>query len=84
MNTTNSIRIGADVGGTFTDVILINGRGELWTHKLPSTPPDFERAVLQTVDHLLAAAGLQGEAVTEVAVEAVEAAEVAEVVEALV
>src|SRR5262245_51086285 len=63
----NTIRIGADVGGTFTDVILLNANGDLWTHKLPSTPPNFEQAVLQAIDHLLAVAGMDGGAVTEVA-----------------
>ena len=38
---TNSIRIGADVGGTFTDIILMNDAGNIWRHKVPSTPPDF-------------------------------------------
>jgi N-methylhydantoinase A len=36
-------RMGADVGGTFTDVILMEDEGRIWTHKAPSTPPDFEQ-----------------------------------------
>ncbi len=63
----NSIRIGADVGGTFTDVILIDGTGNLWTHKVPSTSPDFERAVLSAIEHLLRTAEAPGTAVSEVA-----------------
>ena len=47
------MRIGADVGGTFTDVVLIDASGNIWTHKVPSTPPDFERAVLNAIEHLL-------------------------------
>lgn len=39
------LRVGIDVGGTFTDVIL-EGGGTSRALKLPSTPPDFERAVL--------------------------------------
>ena len=35
------------------DVILLDSSGQLWTHKLPSTPPDFEQAVLQAIAHLL-------------------------------
>ena len=34
------IRIGADVGGTFTDVLLLDSTGKIWTQKVPSTPPD--------------------------------------------
>ena len=62
-----SIRIGADVGGTFTDVVLIDAAGKVWTHKLPSTPPDFERAVLAGIEQLLGTAEAQGRAVGEVA-----------------
>ena len=63
----DSFRIGADVGGTFTDVVLLSATGDLWTHKLPSTPPHFERAVLQGIDHVLQAAGLTGDQVSAVA-----------------
>jgi N-methylhydantoinase A len=63
----NSIRIGADVGGTFTDVVAIDDQGHVWTHKAPSTPPHFERAVLDAVERLLAQQGAAGSAVTEVA-----------------
>ena len=62
-----SIRIGADIGGTFTDVVFIDTAGEIWTHKLPSTPPDFERAVLAGIGHLLEAAAAEGKWVGEVA-----------------
>ena len=53
MTNQNTMRIGADVGGTFTDVVLIDANGNLWTHKVPSTPPNFERAVLNAIEHLL-------------------------------
>jgi N-methylhydantoinase A len=49
-----SVRIGADVGGTFTDVILMDGEGNIRSYKLPSTPPDYEQAVLSGIEHLLA------------------------------
>ncbi len=61
------MRIGADVGGTFTDVILLDDQGNIWTYKVPSTPPDFEQAVLQASAHLLQRAGVGGTAVGEVA-----------------
>lgn len=64
---TISIRIGADVGGTFTDVVLVDGAGQVHTCKLPSTPPDFERAVIAAVARLLGEAGAPGEAVAGVA-----------------
>jgi N-methylhydantoinase A len=44
--------LGVDTGGTFTDLVLIDGR-EVRTHKLPSTPDDPSRAVLEGLRHLL-------------------------------
>ena len=61
------MRIGADVGGTFTDVVLIDGEGRVYTHKAPSTPPDYERGVLDAVAHLLETAGTGGGQVRQVA-----------------
>lgn len=44
--------IGVDTGGTFTDLVMMQG-GSISTYKLPSTPDDPSRAVLQGVAHLL-------------------------------
>lgn len=63
----NTFRIGADVGGTFTDVVLIDASGNLWTHKVPSTPPNFERAVLNAIEHLLHTTDAAGTNISEVA-----------------
>lgn len=54
------MRIGADVGGTFTDVVLTDGAGRIWTHKLPSTPPDFEQAALAGIRRTLSRSGAAG------------------------
>ena len=67
MTNHNTMRIGADVGGTFTDVVLIDASGNIWTHKVPSTPPDFERAVLNAIEHLLRTTDAAGITVSEVA-----------------
>ncbi len=40
-------RIGIDVGGTFTDYLLLDGQGGTRAHKVLSTPDDPSRAVLQ-------------------------------------
>jgi len=48
------LRIGVDTGGTFTDLVLIDGEGAaVATHKLLSTPDDPARAVLGGIEALL-------------------------------
>jgi len=51
------LRIAADVGGTFTDVVVFLGDGEFATCKVPSTPDDYGRGV---IEGLLALAGELG------------------------
>jgi len=51
------VRVGVDVGGTFTDAVVA-ARGRLVTAKVPSTPADQSIGVLRAVDEALAAAGL--------------------------
>ena len=40
---------GVDTGGTFTDCVAIDEAGRLWTAKVPSTPPDFERGFFEGI-----------------------------------
>ena len=61
------MRIGAYVGGTFTDVVLMESSGRIRTSKVLSTPPDFEAAVLAAIEQMMMPAGLPGTAVQEVA-----------------
>ena len=47
-------RLGVDVGGTFTDAILLNeSTGEVRTGKVPSTPSDPSEGFLNVVDRML-------------------------------
>lgn len=62
-----AVRIGADVGGTFTDVVVLDGRGNPYTQKVPSTPPHFEKAVIQAIGAWLGSTGISGARVREVA-----------------
>jgi N-methylhydantoinase A len=48
--------LGVDVGGTFTDAVLVAG-GALHTAKAPTTPDDQSRGVMAAVDRALASAG---------------------------
>lgn len=50
------IRIGVDTGGTFTDFVIFAG-GRVLTLKLPSTPADPSRAILQGLGEFLEKGG---------------------------
>ena len=51
---TDRYRLGVDVGGTFTDAILLNeSTGEVRTGKVPSTPSDPSQGFLRVVDRML-------------------------------
>ena len=53
----NTLSIGVDTGGTFTDLVLLDrAAGSLAIHKLPTTPDDPAQGILQGIEALLAAA----------------------------
>ena len=48
-----SYRLGVDVGGTFTDLLLINEKtGTMWTAKVPSTPEDSSIGVFNGINRV--------------------------------
>jgi N-methylhydantoinase A/oxoprolinase/acetone carboxylase beta subunit len=58
--TDNTARIGADVGGTFTDVILQRADGSATIRKLLSTPPNYDAAVIEAVAGLTNGTPVEG------------------------
>ncbi|MBI3069650.1 MAG: hydantoinase/oxoprolinase family protein, partial [Betaproteobacteria bacterium] len=44
-----ALRIGADIGGTFTDLVFLRPAGGIDKRKVPSTPPDYSRAIVEGV-----------------------------------
>ncbi len=52
-------RIGVDIGGTFTDIVLFTDRGRTISRKTPSTPAHPEQAVLTGIRLALGDAGLE-------------------------
>ena len=52
-------RIGVDIGGTFTDLVLSDAGGRTWFDKRSSTPAQPEQAVLDGIVALLRRAGLE-------------------------
>ncbi len=57
------IRVGADVGGTFTDVVVQSDTGEVRVRKVLSTPPSYDVAVVEAVRDLLEDGDVIGEVV---------------------
>ncbi len=46
-------RLGVDVGGTFTDLLLVNEKsGQVFTAKVPSTPADQSIGVLNGIERV--------------------------------
>jgi N-methylhydantoinase A len=44
-----SYLVGIDIGGTFTDCAIVDGAGKLLTTKVPSTPGDFSRGMMDAL-----------------------------------
>src|SRR5688572_24035849 len=42
--------VGIDIGGTFTDCAIVDRAGKLLTTKVPSTPSDFSRGMMDALD----------------------------------
>ena len=45
-----SYLVGIDIGGTFTDCAIVDRAGKLLTTKVPSTPGDFSRGMMDALD----------------------------------
>ena len=57
-------RLGVDVGGTFTDLLLLDEEsGRFWRHKTPSTPHDSSEGIMAGVEAICGQAGTSPSAV---------------------
>ena len=43
------MRIATDIGGTFTDIVYIDGEGAIHVNKSHTTPPNFEQGVMDVI-----------------------------------
>jgi len=59
-----NVEVAVDIGGTFTDVVLLDGRGSLQKAKVLSTPPHFGRAVIDGLQTVLQTSGVDAPAIT--------------------
>ncbi len=60
-------RLGVDVGGTFTDLLLVDEEnGNTYTAKIPSTPEDSSIGVLNGINRVTGTAGIDPEEISHV------------------
>ena len=60
-------RLGVDIGGTFTDVVLLASDGALASKKVLSTPDDYSRAIEEGIRALLDESRISAAEITEFA-----------------
>ena len=59
-------RLGADIGGTFTDLVIAAPDGGYWTKKLSSTQDDLSRGIIEGMGQLLSEQDVAFESIEEI------------------
>src|SRR5256714_2353602 len=59
-------RVGVDIGGTFTDIVLLDADGKVHTKKVSSSVDDYARAIVEGLDEVFRETGLAGHDFSEV------------------
>jgi N-methylhydantoinase A len=59
-------RVGVDIGGTFTDIVLLDAGGRIHTKKVSSSVDDYARAIAEGLDEVFRETGLAGHDLGEV------------------
>jgi len=62
----NSYRLGVDIGGTFTDVVLVGPSGQIMTRKVSSTEDDYARGIVTGIRDILTSVDCQDVTVSEI------------------
>jgi N-methylhydantoinase A len=62
----SGFRVGVDIGGTFTDIVFLNDRGELHIKKVSSSVDNYARAIVDGITEILRDKGVAVAAVEEV------------------
>jgi len=57
-------KIGVDIGGTFTDIVLLGTDGSIETKKVSSTPDDYSRGIADCIQEMLSELGLAPDQIT--------------------
>ena len=62
----SNFRVGADIGGTFTDLVLLDEDGNLYTKKVPSTVDAYEEAIVDGLASVFDVTDVTADSVSEV------------------
>ncbi|MBH68220.1 MAG: hydantoinase [Rhodospirillaceae bacterium] len=60
-----AFRVGVDIGGTFTDIVFLDAKGNLFTKKVPSSVDDYARAIVEGMSEVFDDAGIEAGDVEE-------------------
>ncbi len=66
MSATGSYRVGVDIGGTFTDIVLLGADSTIHTKKISSSVDNYARAIVEGLIELFAETGLAGAVIEEI------------------
>jgi N-methylhydantoinase A len=61
-----SYRVGVDVGGTFTDIVLLGSDGTIHTKKISSSVENYAQAIVEGLEQVFRETGLAGDAIEEI------------------
>ena len=59
-------RVGVDIGGTFTDIVLLGSDGAIHTKKISSSVDDYARAIVEGLAEVFSETGIAGSAIEEI------------------
>ena len=62
----STVRVGVDIGGTFTDIVFLDADGRIHTKKVSSSVDDYARAIVDGLREVFEETGLSGRDVVEV------------------
>ncbi|MSQ62911.1 MAG: hydantoinase/oxoprolinase family protein [Betaproteobacteria bacterium] len=61
-----SYSVGVDVGGTFTDIVLLGSEGTIHTKKISSSVENYAQAIVEGLAEVFRETGLGGDAIEEI------------------
>jgi N-methylhydantoinase A len=66
MSAAGGYRVGVDIGGTFTDIVLLGADGTIHTKKISSSVGNYAQAIVEGLSELFDETGLAGQAIEEI------------------